>query len=117
MPDSPNVHTLFERIVAGDIPCDKVYEDDELLAFRDIAPASPTHILLIPKRKIVNLLHANDQDAPLLGKMLITAQLIAKQQNLTGFRLVINNGEAVGQTVFHLHMHILGGRDFAWPPG
>jgi histidine triad (HIT) family protein len=111
--------TIFGKILRNEIPSDRVYEDDHCIAFRDINPAAPTHILIIPKKYIVNLLSAQDEDAATLGHMMIAASKIAREQGLDedGFRLVINNGEGVGQTVFHLHMHILGGRDFSWPPG
>ena len=111
--------TIFGKILRGEIPSDSVYEDDHCLAFRDINPAAPTHILIIPKKHIVNLLSAQDDDAALLGQMMIAAGKIAHEQGLDedGFRLVINNGEGAGQTVFHLHMHILSGRAFSWPPG
>ena len=111
--------TIFGKILRGEMPCDAVYEDDHCLAFKDINPAAPTHILIIPKKYIVNLLHAEAGDAEVLGHMLICAANIAREQGLDedGFRLVINNGAGVGQTVFHIHMHILGGRSFGWPPG
>lgn len=111
--------TIFGKIIRGELPAQKVYEDDEVIAFRDINPAAPTHILIIPRKYVVNLLDAQPEDAALLGHMLLVAARVAKEQGLAedGFRLAINNGEGVGQTVFHLHMHVLGGRDFSWPPG
>ena len=110
---------LFCKIIAGDIPADKVYEDDHLLAFRDINPAAPTHILIIPKKHITSVAHAEEADQSLLGRLLLKANAIAEEQGLTqeGFRYVINTGKQGGQTVFHLHLHILGGRAFEWPPG
>lgn len=111
--------TIFGKIINGEIPADVVYEDEHCLAFRDINPTAPTHILVIPKKYIVNLLTAEPEDAAVLGHMMIAAAQIAKDQGLEedGFRLVINNGAGVGQSVFHIHMHVLGGRSFAWPPG
>ncbi len=110
--------TLFTKIINRDIPADIVYEDDQCLAFRDINPKAPMHILVIPKKVIPKLVDADDIDEALLGHLLTTAAKIAKDEGYgNAFRAVINNGEAVGQTVFHLHVHILGGRDFMWPPG
>lgn len=109
--------TIFAKIIRGELPADKVYEDDDVLAFKDIHPAAPVHILVIPKKPIVNLYDAGDEDALVLGKVLLAARKVAEDQDLDGFRLVINNGEAAGQTVFHIHAHVLGGRDLSWPPG
>jgi len=110
--------TLFTKIINRDIPADIVYEDDQCLAFRDINPKAPMHILVIPKKVIPKLVDAESDDEALLGHLLTTAAKIAKDEGYgDAFRTVINNGEAVGQTVFHLHVHILGGRDFMWPPG
>ena len=109
--------TIFGKIIRGDIPCDKVYEDENVLAFHDINPAAPVHILVIPKRHIVNLCNVDSNDSELLGQMLLAASTVAAQEGLEDFRLVVNNGSKVGQTVFHLHLHILGGRPFSWPPG
>lgn len=110
--------TLFTKIINRDIPADIVYEDDQCLAFRDINPKAPMHILVIPKKVIPKLVDADDTDEALLGHLLTTAAKIANDEGYGhAFRAVINNGEAVGQTVFHLHVHILGGRDFMWPPG
>lgn len=110
---------LFCRIIAGDIPSTTVYQDDEVLAFRDINPAAPTHVLVIPKTHISGIAAADDSQQALLGKLMISAKHVAKELGLddNGYRLVINNGEQGGQTVYHLHMHILGGRDMTWPPG
>ena len=114
MPDD----CLFCKIVTGDIPADKVYEDEHLLAFRDINPAAPVHILVIPKKHLTSVAHAESSDESLLGKLLLTANNIAKEQGLDqGFRYIINTGKQGGQTVFHLHLHILGGRPLVWPPG
>ena len=110
--------TLFERIIAREIPADIVHEDDLCIAFRDIHPQAPVHVLLVPKQPIVNLYDATADDQAVLGHLLVTAPRIAAQLGLgEAFRLNINNGAGAGQTVFHLHLHILGGRPFAWPPG
>lgn len=110
--------TLFEKIIAGEIPCQKVYEDDISFAFRDINPQAPTHILLVPKKVIPRIALAEESDAMLIGKLMLVAKKIAEQENLkNGFRLVINNGVDGGETVPHMHIHILGGRSLAWPPG
>lgn len=110
---------IFCKIVAGELPAEKVYEDQEVLAFRDINPAAPTHILVIPKAHLRSLWEAEEGQAELLGRLMLRARDIARQQGLEeeGFRLVINNGAGAGQTVFHIHLHILGGRALAWPPG
>ncbi len=110
--------TLFEKIIAREIPADIVYEDDLCLAFRDINPQAPVHVLLVPKRPIVNLADAVPGDQQLLGHLLLTAAKVARQLGVgDAFRLNVNNGAGAGQSVFHLHLHILGGRTFAWPPG
>ena len=110
---------IFAKILRGEIPCDKVYENDHALAFRDINPQTPVHILVIPKEHIVNLLDAEEDHAELLGHLMLVAAKVARDQGLEedGFRLVANNGAGVGQTVFHLHLHIIGGRSLSWPPG
>jgi histidine triad (HIT) family protein len=110
--------TLFEKIVAREIPAAIVYEDDSVLAFRDIHPQAPTHILIVPKKLIPRIAEAEGDDQKLLGHLLLKAAEVAKQLDLeTGYRLVINNGADGGETVPHLHVHILGGRHLAWPPG
>jgi histidine triad (HIT) family protein len=111
--------TLFEKIVAGQIPADIVYEDQLVLAFRDIHPQAPTHILIVPKKPIPRIAEAGDEDQDLLGQLLLAAAKVARQVGLaqSGYRLVINNGADGGETVPHLHCHILGGRHMAWPPG
>lgn len=110
---------LFKKIMRGEIPSDKVYEDEDVYAFRDIAPAAPVHILIIPKAPLDSLKELRDDDALTAGKLLLTASKLAKQLGLEegGYRCVINTGEAAGQTVPHLHVHLLAGRDFIWPPG
>lgn len=111
--------TVFSKILSGEIPSTPVYADDEFYAFRDIHPAAPVHILLIPRRQIPRITDLSDDDAALLGRMLLVANRIAQQEGLVerGFRYVINCGEWGGQTVLHLHLHILGGRPMSWPPG
>lgn len=110
--------TLFSKIIAREIPADIVYEDEHCLAFRDINPQAPTHVLLIPKQEIPRLADAQSSDQVLLGHLLLAASKVAQQLGIgDAFRLVINNGAEAGQTVFHLHLHILGGRSLHWPPG
>lgn len=109
--------TIFGKIIRGELPADKVYEDDDVLAFKDINPGAPVHILVIPKKAIVNLYDADASDAELLGKVLLAARKVAEDQDLEDFRLVINNGAGAGQSVFHLHAHVIGGRSLSWPPG
>jgi histidine triad (HIT) family protein len=111
--------TLFEKIVAGQIPADIVYEDQAVLAFRDIHPQAPTHILIVPKKLIPRIAEAGVEDQNLLGQLLLSAAKVARQVGLekNGYRLVINNGADGGESVPHLHCHILGGRHMTWPPG
>ena len=109
--------TIFQKIIDREIPADIVFEDDTVLAFRDINPQAPTHILIIPKKPLDRLSSAGEGDVPLLGHMMLSAARIAKEQGLEDYRFIVNNGERAGQSVFHLHMHILGGRPFSWPPG
>lgn len=111
--------TIFSKIIRKEIPADIVFESERVLAFRDIHPQAPTHILIIPKKQIKDLTAADVSDASLLGELLLTAAELAKKQGLdeSGYRVVINNGEGAGQTVFHLHVHLLARRKFAWPPG
>ncbi|MBU2499873.1 histidine triad nucleotide-binding protein [bacterium] len=110
---------LFCSIAAGTIPSDQVFSDDSFVAFRDIDPKAPTHILVIPRRHVPGLDHLESADVELVGRLLVTAAGIAASEGLTerGYRFVINCGEDGGQTVGHLHLHILGGRSLAWPPG
>ena len=111
--------TLFEKIIAGEIPADIVYEDDHCVALKDIHPQAPTHLLVVPRKPIVNVAEASDEDAELLGRVLIAARNVARQIGVaeSGYRLCINNGSGAGQTVFHLHCHLLAGREMRWPPG
>ncbi|MBB1075419.1 histidine triad nucleotide-binding protein [Rhodoferax sp. 4810] len=111
--------TIFGKIAAGEMAADVVYEDDDVVAFRDIHPQAPVHILIIPRRSIPTLNDVNDNDAELMGKLLLTAARIAAQEGIAdaGYRTVINCNAQAGQTVFHLHVHLLGGRALQWPPG
>ncbi|MBQ1266514.1 MAG: histidine triad nucleotide-binding protein [Proteobacteria bacterium] len=110
---------LFKKIMRGEIPSSKVYEDDEILAFRDIAPAAPVHILIVPKAPLDSLDELTDDDAMIAGKLLICASKLAKELGFAsnGYRCVINTGKDAGQTVPHLHLHLLAGREFIWPAG
>lgn len=110
--------TIFKKIIDGEIPADVIYEDDRCLAFHDVSPQAPTHVLVIPKREITSLDAAEDADRELLGHLLLVAGGLARQLELAdGYRLVVNCGPDGGQTVDHLHVHLLGGRRFTWPPG
>jgi histidine triad (HIT) family protein len=109
---------LFCRIAAGSIPSKLVHQDDECVAFQDIEPRAPVHVLIVPRRHIPSLAELADGDRDLVGHLQLTAARIARQQGLTaGYRVVVNCGADGGQTVPHLHVHLLGGREFAWPPG
>ncbi|MCG5057014.1 MAG: histidine triad nucleotide-binding protein [Limnoraphis sp. WC205] len=113
-----NQETVFSKIIRREIPADIVYEDELVLAFKDIAPQAPVHIVLIPKKPIPKLADATPEDHALMGHLLLKVKQIADEAGLdNGFRVVINNGEDGGQTVDHLHIHILGGRPMQWPPG
>ena len=111
--------TLFEKIAAREIPANIVYEDDLVVAFRDISPQAPTHILIVPRKPLQRINQAQVDDQQLLGHLLLKAAEVARQAGLAdnGYRLVINNGRDGGESVPHLHCHILGGRQLAWPPG
>lgn len=111
--------TIFGAILRNEIPSQRVWEDEHCIAFRDIAPAAPTHVLVIPRKLIPSLAEATEEDAPLLGHLVWVATRIARQEGLdeSGYRLVVNTHDGGGQTVFHLHLHILGGRAMSWPPG
>jgi histidine triad (HIT) family protein len=111
--------TLFEKIIAREIPAAIVYEDDLVLAFRDIKPQAPVHVLIIPKKPVPRLAEAGPEDHKVLGHLLLKAAEVADKLGLkkNGYRLVINNGPDAGEAVPHLHVHILGGRQMAWPPG
>lgn len=110
---------IFCQIVAGTIPTKKIYEDDQVIAFDDINPQAPVHMLVIPKQHVVSLDDTQDSDAALLGQLMVVCAKMARQRALaeSGYRVVTNIGREAGQTVFHLHLHVLGGRTFSWPPG
>lgn len=110
--------TIFSKIIRKEIPADIVYEDNLAIAFKDVNPQAPVHILVIPKEPIAKLSDAESKDHALMGHLLLTAKRVAEQVGLTnGYRIVINTGPDGGQTVYHLHLHILGGRPMQWPPG
>ncbi len=111
--------TIFARIIRREIPADIVYEDDLVLAFRDIAPVAPVHIVIIPKEPLVNLADAKPQHEQLLGRLFLAAGEIARNLGIaeSGYRVVTNSGEHAGQSVFHMHLHLIGGRPLRWPPG
>ena len=111
--------TIFSKILRGEIPAKKVLETDRVLAFHDIQPQAPVHVLVIPKEAMRNLNEATSADATMLGELLLGARQVAEQLGIaeSGYRVVINNGSGVGQTVSHLHLHVLGGRAFGWPTG
>jgi len=110
---------LFCKMISGEIPCDIVYENESVFAFRDIDPKAPTHILLIPRKHIRSINELGESERNLAGELLLTAKKIAKDEGIdeSGFRTIFNTNSDGGQTVFHIHMHILGGRKMAWPPG
>jgi histidine triad (HIT) family protein len=110
---------LFCRIAAGEIPSTEVYSDDEFYAFRDINPGAPTHCLIVPRKHMARITEAGPEDEALLGRLLLRANAIAVAEGIVdpGFRYVINCNDDGGQTVFHVHLHILGGRPLSWPPG
>ena len=111
--------TIFQKIIDKEIPADIVYEDNHVLAFKDIQPQAPIHILIIPKKAIVNIATATEEDGALLGKLMLAAANIAKELGVAeqGYRLVTNCNEYGGQSVYHLHIHLLAGRRLSWPPG
>ncbi|MBT8080103.1 MAG: histidine triad nucleotide-binding protein [Gammaproteobacteria bacterium] len=114
-----NDDCLFCKIASGEIPADKILESDDVIAFRDINPQAPTHVLIIPRRHIATINDIEDADAADLGKLYIAAKEIAAKEGFAeqGYRVTMNCNAAAGQTVFHVHLHLLGGRDFTWPPG
>ncbi|XP_065187500.1 adenosine 5'-monophosphoramidase HINT1-like [Sycon ciliatum] len=116
---APEEDTIFGKISRGEIPCKFVYEDDTALAFDDLAPQAPVHFLVIPRKPIAQLSKATDEDEALLGHLLTVARKVAVQKGLDadGYRVVINNGKNGAQSVYHLHLHVLGGRQMSWPPG
>jgi histidine triad (HIT) family protein len=116
MADHPEC--LFCRIVKGEIPAKKLCEDDDVVAFHDVNPQAPTHVLVIPRRHIASIDAMSEEDALAVGTTVFRASQLARQLELdAGYRLVVNNGAGAGQTVFHIHFHLLGGRRFGWPPG
>lgn len=115
---SETTETIFSKIIRREIPADIVYEDDLAIAFKDINPQAPQHIILIPKEPIAQLADAEPKDQAIMGHLLLTAKRVAQEAGLNnGYRVVINSGPDGGQTVYHLHLHILGGRQMKWPPG
>ena len=115
--DNAASDTIFGRILRGEIPCDAVYSDGQCLAFRDVNPQAPVHVLVIPRKPLPTLAEARLEDQELLGHLLLVAGQVARQEGLSSWRTVINSGAEAGQTVFHLHVHVIGGRALAWPPG
>jgi histidine triad (HIT) family protein len=109
--------TVFGRIVRGELPAKRVYEDELAIAFHDLAPQAPVHLLVIPRKPIARISAAGAEDTALLGHLLLVARHVAKEAGLTDFRIVVNDGASAGQSVFHLHLHVLGGRALGWPPG
>ena len=109
--------TLFQQIADGEIPADIVYEDDRALAFRDIHPQAPTHLLIVPRKPIPRADAIEEADEALIGHLFTVARTVAGEEGLSDYRLVMNNGEGAGQSVFHIHLHLLGGRGLQWPPG
>ena len=111
--------TIFGKIARGEIPADLVYEDEDLVVFRDISPQAPVHLLVIPRKSIATLNDAGPEDAELIGKLFLAAARVARETGIAerGYRTVVNCNAAAGQTVFHLHLHVLGGRPLQWPPG
>ena len=109
--------TVFGRIVSGEIPAKRVYEDERAIAFHDVSPQAPVHLLVIPRKPLEKLSASGAEDEALLGHLLLVARHVAKEAGLSDFRVVVNDGASAGQTVFHLHLHVLGGRALGWPPG
>ena len=110
---------LFCKIREGEIPCDKVYENDDIIAFRDVNPQAPTHVLIVPRKHIATVNDLEEDDKDVVGNMLLAAKKIAADEGIAedGYRLVLNCNSKAGQTVFHIHMHLIGGRVMTWPPG
>eukprot|EP00105_Crassostrea_gigas_P013130 XP_011429343.1 PREDICTED: histidine triad nucleotide-binding protein 1 [Crassostrea gigas] len=114
----PGGDTIFGKIARKEIPCEFIYEDDQCVAFNDLSPQAPVHFLVIPKKPISRLSEAEDADEQLLGHLVLAAKKVAKQQGLNdGYRLVINDGPMGGQSVYHIHIHVMSGRQMGWPPG
>mmetsp|Transcript_17267 Transcript_17267/g.44007 ORF Transcript_17267/g.44007 Transcript_17267/m.44007 type:complete len:126 (-) Transcript_17267:26-403(-) len=116
-PKDPNADTIFGKIIRGEIPSKFVYEDDQCVVIRDVSPQAPIHLLVLPRKPISQLSKSEEADIPLLGHLLFVAQKVAKQEKLEkGFRIVINDGKEGLQSVYHLHVHVLGGKVLGWPP-
>ncbi len=116
--DAVSEPSLFSRIIDGEIPADFVYQDDVCVAFRDVSPQAPTHVLIVPREPLDCIGHARDEQQDMLGHLMLVAGKVARELGCDdAFRLVINHGAGVGQSVFHLHVHLLAGRAFDWPPG
>ena len=111
--------TIFQKIIDREIPADIVYETEHVLAFRDVNPQAPTHVLVIPKSPIITVADAHESETEMLGRVMVAAAEVARIEGVdrTGYRLVINHGKDGGQSVFHMHVHVLGGRTLSWPPG
>ena len=109
--------TLFQKIADGEVPADVVYQDDRAVAFRDVSPVAPTHVLVVPRRPIPRADAVGPEDEALVGHLFTVARRVADAEGLSDYRLVVNNGAGAGQSVFHLHVHLIGGRDLGWPPG
>ena len=109
--------TLFQKIADGEVPADVVYQDDRAVAFRDVNPQAPTHVLVVPRKPIPRADAVEEVDEALVGHLFTVARRVAEAEGLDDYRLVVNNGAGAGQSVFHLHVHLLGGRDLRWPPG
>ena len=109
--------TIFQKIIDGEIPADIVWEDERALAFKDISPQAPVHVLVIPRQPIASVGDMSAEDRELVGQLFWAAQHVAAQLEVEDYRLVVNNGKGAGQEVFHLHVHLLAGRPFSWPPG
>ncbi|XP_062552677.1 uncharacterized HIT-like protein slr1234 [Armigeres subalbatus] len=116
-PPVPNADTIFDKIIRRQIPADIIFEDEKCLAFNDVSPQGPVHFLVIPKRCIPKLEDGQPADGELFGHLMLVAGQLGRERAPQGFRLVINNGEHGCQTVFHLHLHVIGGRQLGWPPG
>ena len=114
----PEGPTIFDKILDGSIPAKFIHDDDKCVAFNDVAPQAPVHFLVIPRKRLAMIEEAEDADQDLLGHLMLVARKVAREQGLTnGYRLVINNGVEGAQSVYHLHIHVLGGRQMNWPPG
>jgi histidine triad (HIT) family protein len=118
MANSDTDDCIFCKIAAGDIPSNKIYEDDDVIAFHDLSPQAPVHVLIVPKKHMATLNDASDEDRDILGRLLLLASKLARQLEVgDGYRLINNCGASAGQSVFHIHFHLLGGRALGWPPG